>query len=159
MNAKKFFLATLAGFVVMFLLSWLGHEVLLTGMFESNPMAPIERETPLMLGIVVAYLVIALLMAYIYPRGVEGEQIFGNGLRFGILMGLFWSLPISLILYSTLADVEFMRVVAETVWHMIEEGVGGVVIAYTYGGTVLEGGEASEAPSGESYGRPASADF
>lgn len=133
MNAKKFLLATVSGLVVMFLLSWLGHEVIISGMLETDPMEPIARETPLVLGIVVAYLVIALLMAYIYPRGIEGESVFGNGIRFGVLMGLFLSLPISLILFSTLEDVSFGRVIAESVWHMIEQGTGGVVIAYIYG--------------------------
>lgn len=133
MNAKKFLLATVSGFIVMFLLSWLGHEVLIPGISGASPMAPVERETPLMLGILAAYLVLALLMAYIYPKGIEGESVLGNGITFGVLMGLLISLPISLILYSIIDDASFLRVIVETVWHVIEQGAGGVAIAYVYG--------------------------
>lgn len=132
MNAKKLLLATVSGFVVMFLLSWLGHMIIISEMFGASPMASIERESPLIYGIAGAYLTIALLMAYLYPKGIEGESVFGNGIRFGVLIGLLISVPISLILYSMIT-VPFSRVIGEAVWHMIEQGAGGVVIAYVYG--------------------------
>jgi len=133
MNVKKLLIATVSGFVVMFLLAWVGHEMILSGIFESNPMEPIERESPMVLGIAVAYIVIGLIMSYIYPRGIEGDSVFGNGIRFGMIMGLFFSLPIALIFFSTLQDVGLGLVIGESVWHVIEEGAGGVAIAYVYG--------------------------
>lgn len=133
MNTKKYITATISGLVVMFLLSWLGHEVIIKGLLESNPMETIERESPLYVGAIAAYLVMALLMAYIYPRGIEGESVFGNGIRFGVLIGLLVSLPISLILYSTITTASFSRVIMEAVWHMIEQGAGGIAIAYAFG--------------------------
>lgn len=132
MNAKKLLLATVSGFVVMFLLSWLGHVVIISGMLETSPMSSIERESPLIYGLVAAYLILAFLMAYLYPKGIEGESVFGNGIRFGVLIGLLITGPISLILYSIITT-PFSRVIVEVVWHMIEQGAGGVVIAYVYG--------------------------
>lgn len=133
MDTKKFFLATLIGLVVMFLLGWLGHAVLMESMFESSPMESVERETPLIWGIAVAYLVLALIMAYMYPKGIEGESVFGNGLRFGVVIGLLTSVPVSIIIFSTIEGGSFTMIVAEGVWHMIEQGAGGVAIAYVYG--------------------------
>lgn len=134
MNTKKFLLATISGFIVMFFLGWLGHQVVIPGVLESNPMESIERSEPMILGIAVAYLIIALLMAYMYPKGIEGESVFGNGLRFGALVGLLITLPISLILYSTIDGATMGIVVMESLWHIVEQGIGGIVIAYLYGG-------------------------
>ena len=149
MNVKKFLWSTVLGFIVMFILSWIGHEPLMQGLlFDSSPMAEIERESPAVIGIAAAYLVLSLLMVYIYPRGIEGDSVFGNGIRFGIVMGLLIALPISIILYSTLATVPFTRVIVETVWHVVEQGAGGVVIAYAWGMESASSTGFDESPAG-----------
>lgn len=133
MDTKKYLLASLTGLIVMFVLAWLGHTIIMESLFEASPMESITREMPIIPGIAVAYLVMALLMAYMYPKGIEGSGVFGNGLRFGVLVGLLVSVPISLIMYSTLHGGTLTMVVAEGVWHMVEQGAGGVAIAYVYG--------------------------
>lgn len=71
-----------------------------------------------------------------YPKGVEGDNIIGNGLRFGALVGVLVSLPISLIFYSVLDGGTFTHVFTETLWHIVEGSAGGVVIAYIYGSKI-----------------------
>lgn len=133
MNTKKYLLASVSALIVMFLLSWVGHEMLMPILLDSDPMESIYRSEPMIVGIMAAYLVIALIMSYMYPKGVEGDNVYGNGLRFGALIGVLISLPISLIFYSVIDGLTFSHVVTETIWHIIEQGVGGVVIAYIYG--------------------------
>jgi len=133
MNTKKYLLASVSAFIVMYLLSWLGYELILPMLFSADPLEPIYRSEQLMIGIMAAYLITALIMSYIYPKGVEGDNVMGNGLRFGALIGLLVSLPIALIFYSIIEGYQFSDVVVETLWHVIEKGIGGIVIAYVFG--------------------------
>lgn len=133
MDTKKYLLATITGLIVMFVLAYVGHTLLLESMFENSPMDAIAKDMPSIPGIAVAYLVLSLLMAYMYPKGVEGSSVMGNGLRFGLLVGLLFSVPISIIMYSTIEGGTVTMIVAEGVWHMIEQGAGGIAMAYVYG--------------------------
>lgn len=133
MNTKKYLLASVSAFVVMYLLSWPGHEVLIPMVVESDPLESIYKSEPMMVGIMTAYLIVALIMSYMYPKGVEGDNIYRNGLRFGALIGILVSLPISLIFYSIIDGFYFSHVITETIWHVIEGSAGGIVIAYIYG--------------------------
>lgn len=135
MDTKKYLIATVTGLIVMFALAYVGHTLLLESLFEHSPMDAIAKEMPNIPGIAVAYLVLSLLMTYMYPKGVEGGSVMGNGLRFGILVGLIFSVPISIIMYSTIEGGTVTMIVAEGVWHMIEQGAGGIAIAYVYGST------------------------
>ena len=134
MDVKKYLISTLVGFIVIFFLGWLGHQVILP-IFQSgaDPMEPVMRSEPNMIGIAVATLILSLLMAYMYPKGVEGRSKAGNGFRFGALIGLVYSVPISIIFFSTLEGITITMILSEAVWHIIEEGAAGVAIAYAYG--------------------------
>ena len=138
MNTTKYLIATLAGLVVMFLLGGLGHELILPAITGPDPLASVMLEEPSMIGIAVGYLVLALIMAYMYPKGVEGTSKAGNGLKFGVLIGLLFSLPISIIFYSVYEGVTISMIIAEAIWHSIEQGLGGLAIAYGYGASVFE---------------------
>lgn len=139
MNTKKYLTASLTGFFVMFIIGWVGHEFILPAINQGpDPLASIMKSEPNVLGIAVAYLVLALLMAYMYPKGTEGNSVISNGLKFGILIGLVFELPMAIIFYSILDDVTLSMVITESVWHMIEQGIGGIVIAFGYGSQALE---------------------
>lgn len=118
----------------MFFLGYVGHEYILT-MFapEMDPMDSIMKSEPNILGVAVAYIVLALLMTYMYPKGTDGTSIIGNGLKFGILIGLLFQLPMGIIFYSVMDGVTISVVFTESIWHVIEQGFGGIVIAYSYG--------------------------
>lgn len=139
MNSKKYLIATLSGFFVMYILGYVGHEYIIS-LFSSgvDPMEPIMKSEPNILGIAVAYFVLALLMAYMYPKGTEGTNVFSNGLKFGILIGLLFELPMAIIFYSIMEGVTISMVLTESVWHVIEQGIGGIAIAYAYGTSAFE---------------------
>lgn len=138
MNTKKYLIASVSGFLVMFILGWVGHELILPAVTGPDPLESIMRNEPNFIGIAVAYLVLGLLMAYIYPKGVEGGSKFSSGLKFGILIGLVFELPMSLILYSVLDGVTLSLVFSETIWHVIEEGIAGIAVAYAFGLPTVE---------------------
>lgn len=131
MNGKKWFFAGLAGFVVMFLLSGLWYMVIMAGFYQTQG-AAVNREQFNFLFIVLGYLVMAFLMSYIYPIGYKGGPPAKEGLRFGVLIGLLVWLSSNLILYGVY-NVTLPVTLVDSIWHVVEEGIGGIVIAFVYG--------------------------
>ena len=131
MNFKKFIIALVAGFVVMVLLSGLWHMLIMGDFYKEHSTAG-AREQYKMGFIVLGYIVLALLMAYIYPKGCSGGGVVAEGAKFGILMGLLWILPFSLVLYGVI-EMSGTGLIVDVVWHIVEQGVGGIVIGLVYG--------------------------
>ena len=70
MNGKKLALATLVGFVVMFLISGLWYMVIMKG-YYGEQFSEVNREEFNMVWIAIGYLVGAFLLAVIYPIGYK----------------------------------------------------------------------------------------
>ena len=131
MNAKKLISAWLAAFVVTFLLSGLWHLVLLGDFYNAQTEA-IAREETKMLFVVLGQLILTFLMALIYPIGYKGGSPVKEGMRFGALIGLIWILPWSLIIHG-IWKYPLLSVIVDSAWHIVEEGVAGIVIGVIYG--------------------------
>ncbi|MFC2103340.1 hypothetical protein ACFLSS_02810 [Bacteroidota bacterium] len=112
----------------MWLLSGLWH-VLIMGDYYSKRQAIAE---PNMLFIILAYAILALLMTYIFPQGYKGGAPLKEGLRFGATMGLLWILPLGVIMHAV-QGTSGKLILIDSLWHVVEQGVGGIVIAYIYG--------------------------
>jgi hypothetical protein len=127
MNTQKMLLAVVAGFVVMFGLAGLFHLVIMKDFFIQK-----LGGSPLIQYPILSYLILAILMSYIYPQGYKGGSLLKEGLVFGILIGLVCRVP-SEVLELGYGRGDLAFVVTEGIWHMVEEGIGGIVIAYVYG--------------------------
>lgn len=127
MNIKKFILATLAGSVAMWLLAGLWHELIMANFYSSETHATHEGTVIIFL----AYLVLGVLMAYVYPLGYKGGRPALEGLRFGIVIGLVWVFPHGLAMAGAHGD-SLLYVFKNAAWHIIEQGVGGIIIALVY---------------------------
>lgn len=123
MNVKKFFLAWLIGFVVMGILAVLWHLVIMGSFYNMRPQP---------LFVILAYLILALLMSYAYPKGYQGKPPALEGLRFGIFIGLLWILPLQLIMASA-GNTTFTVGLVDAAWHIAEQGIGGIIIGLIYG--------------------------
>jgi hypothetical protein len=122
MNLKKLALSTIVGSVVMLVLGGLWHGVIMAKMFSPMPVLQL---------VAVAYVILALLMSYAYPIGYKGGSAVKEGLRFGAFFGLVWILPLQLIFYAS-GQLTINFVITEALWHVVEQGVGGIAIALTY---------------------------
>ena len=131
MDMKKFILASLGGGIVTFLLGGLWHALILADFYESH-MAALARTEPNMMMVALGSLVIAVLMAYTYPLGYKGGSAVTEGFRFGALIGLIWVLPLSLI-FSGIWNYPLVAVFVDSAWHIVEQGMTGIVIALIYG--------------------------
>ena len=131
MNVKKWFLAGLVGFVVMFVLSVLWYMIIMDAFYREQ-VGALMREQYNFIFIVLGYLVMAFLMSYIYPIGYKGGSPAKEGLRFGVLIGLLVWLSSNLILYGA-HNMTLSATLVDSGWHVVEEGIGGLVIALVYG--------------------------
>jgi|GEM_PF-545830 len=131
--------AWLFAFVVMFLLSWLWYGVIVYD-FNAQHFAEVLRgeERFSMLLIVLGYLVMAFLLAYIYPKGVAaGEPPVSQGLKFGVTVGLLLVLPWALIEAGSYQFPLGARLL-DALYHLVEITIGGMIIGWAYGETSHE---------------------
>ena len=131
MNCKKLILATVLGFVVMFLISGLWYLIIMKGYYNEQ-FPEVFRQESKMIWIAIGYLVGAFLLALIYPIGYKGGAPMSEGLRFGILMGLFIALPMGLTLYGVYT-IPLIPSIINIVYQVVEKGIGGLFIGLVYG--------------------------
>jgi len=91
----------------------------------------------------IGYVVLALLMAYVYPIGYKGGSALMVGLKFGAIMGLIWIVPHSIVMLGVEGTIPFQFIAVDGMWHLVEQGAGGVVIAMLYGKGAGAGEEAA----------------
>ena len=72
-------------------------------------------------------------MSYMYPKGIEGTNKVTNGLKFGVLIGIIWVVPLSVVMYSATVGSSLKVIGIDAIWHIVEQGIGGVLIAMIYG--------------------------
>lgn len=130
MNATKLLLATVVGFVVIFVLSGLWHSLIM-GDFYADQAAAVSRPEMNMGMVIVGNVILALLMSYMFPMGYKGGAAVGEGLRFGVLVGLLWTLPLELI-FVGVWNVPLTLALVDSGWHVVEEGLAGIAIAMVY---------------------------
>lgn len=130
MNPKKMLMAWIGGLVAMMALAVPFHTMLMKDIFM--PPTPVP---PQMHFVMLAYALVAFIMSYMYPIGYKGGSPVVEGIRFGVVMGVMFSLPREMVIYGTLhpAGLGLRYMAIETVWHAIEQGVGGAVIGLIYG--------------------------
>ena len=128
MNIKKFALAALTGSITMWLLAGLWHKVIMAQFYTEETHASHEGT----IVIFIAYVVLSILMAYIYQVGYKGGRPAMEGLRFGVIIGLLWVFPHELAMAGVHGE-SILYVLKNAAWHMVEQGVGGIVIGLVYG--------------------------
>jgi hypothetical protein len=134
MNTKRWLLASLGTFAVIFILEMVIHGVLLEGIYKQTasvwrPQADIGR---LMWLMWLGYLIFAPFFALIYIKGYEeGKGGVGQGIRYGVYMGFVLSASQSLGWYAVLpipAILAFYWFVAG----MVESVAAGITVGVIY---------------------------
>lgn len=128
MNFRKMTISTLAAGLGMWVVAGLWHNLVMPALYESTHAS--HEGIGLML---IAYLVLALLMSYIYPRGYQGGRPVWEGLKFGILMGILWVFPHELAMAGAHEGESILYVFKNGAWHMVEQGIGGIIIGLIFG--------------------------
>ena len=132
---KKLLLATLGSFAFLLVL----NAALFPIFFPDCPPERYAgaRPAPLVLYSVLAFLITAFLMSYLYPLIYRGGKAWKEGLRVGVIMALFVSLPENLHVYA-LSNVSFIKLLLPAVWVTLVWGLAGIVIGMIYGPSLLK---------------------
>ena len=131
---KKFLIAWLVVFVVMFLGGFAIHGLLLADEYMATGlMRPEAEQQGFMAWMLLAHVMMAGAFTWIYARGVENKPWLGQGLRFGLALALFCTVPIYLIYYCV-QPVPEMLVIRQIAYDLILMLVVGAVVAFLYRG-------------------------
>jgi len=119
----KLLMATLISGFVMWIIAGLWHNLILP-VFNKNIQAHHEG-----LGLMlIAYFILSFLMAYIYLLSYKGEKPIIEGLKIGVIVGILWVFPHGLAM-AGVHNTSIFYEVRNTLWHIIEQGIGGIIIA------------------------------
>jgi hypothetical protein len=97
LNVKQWFIASIVVFVFVSIWGFLVNRLIMPGLFPpaSTPMSTTELGDPIFqrFWLYCGRAIFALLFVYIFTRGYEGKPGLGEGLRYGVWIGLFLNLP------------------------------------------------------------------
>lgn len=134
MNKKRWVLTAVVVTVVITILEAIFHGVFLKETYAATasiwrPMMEMNRLMPLGW---LSTLITSFIVVYIFHRGYEGKgSQLTEGLRFGLMMGLFTSIPMSVWTYI-MWPVSLFLAVAWFVIAMIDMLVAGIIIGMMY---------------------------
>lgn len=84
------------------------------------------------LGIaLLAYLILAILMCLLHMRMNRRGRPLLDGLELGVVVGVLWVFPHGLAI-AAIHDTSLLYELKNALWHVVEQGAGGVVIAWWY---------------------------
>jgi hypothetical protein len=131
---KKFLVAWLVVFIVMMLGGLVIHGMLLHDEYMATGlMRPEAEQEGFMVWMILAHVTMAGAFTWIYARGVENKPWLGQGLRFGLALALFCTVPIYLIYYCV-QPVPEMLVIRQIAYDLIMMLFVGAVVAFLYRG-------------------------
>jgi len=127
MDTKKLITSTLAVGFTMWVISGLWHNLILANFYVNETGASHDGIGLLL----IAYLILALFMSYMYPQGYKGGKPILEGLRFGIMIGLLWVFPHELAMAGAHGE-PLAYVFKNALLHAVEQGLGGVLLGIIY---------------------------
>ena len=134
MHTKKFWITLVVVFVVMEVLNFLIHGVMLAETYASEPLKSVFRSKEEMEGMMwimwLMDIVYAYFFCFFFAKGYENKGI-GEGLRFGLYIGLFYSMTFAYSSYA-IYPLTFEIVLQWFIYGLIISLIMGVVASLLY---------------------------
>ncbi|HWR81899.1 MAG TPA: hypothetical protein VN285_01205 [Candidatus Deferrimicrobium sp.] len=132
MNGKRYVLCALVVWVLIFVMEYLLHAVLLAGQYEQirHILRPEESAGAFFFWVLLAELILAFGMTYIFIKGYENRGL-GEGFRFGLLVGVTFSVSTSLVNYAVF-PLPASLTAAYVIGYPVEMIVAGLAMAALY---------------------------
>ncbi len=136
MTAKTRIMATLAGFVVLFMLGWLLYGMLLMDFFVANAGSAtgVNRAEDEMVwwALIVGNVLQAYLLVYIFGKWAN-ITTFAEGLKGGAMIGLILGYAYDLIMYGTTNIMNLTAALVDPLIAAVMMGLAGGVIGWVLG--------------------------
>ena len=131
MNTQKLLIGTIVGAIYFFLIEWLIYGVLMKDMmvFPEGYM----KEKPDMLWMIIGYLIFAGAFTWIYSKGVANTTKMGEGMRYGIALGVLFGFGMNMVWFSLTNGNTLSTFLIAGVVSIVEYAIGGIIIAYAIG--------------------------
>lgn len=131
MKTRNFILAWFSSFIVCFILGYLWHNNFMSNFYiENSERLPNPSIDISILS--VAYVIVTFLMTFLYTILKKSKRPLLDGLLLGLITGMLWSLPSPLVDVAFGVGISPGGIFVDSGWQMIEEGIGGVIIAWSY---------------------------
>ena len=135
MKIIKQILIALVTTLSIFAANSIWYAVIMRSFYENSQGSwmQVSREHPSIPVIILGMFVLSVLMTILYPRvrmGIKNPML--ANLAFGMLIGLIYVFPSSLYYYGTTNFLAFGPMAMDVCWHMIEEGIAGIVLGALY---------------------------
>lgn len=136
MTAKNRILATLVGFVVLFLLGWLFYGFLLMDFYESNTGAASgvmrSDEDMIWWALILGNVFQAYFLVYIFGNWANIAS-FSAGLKAGLVIGLILGLAFNLSMYGTTNIMNMTSALVDPIVSAVMMGVTGGAVGAMLG--------------------------
>ncbi len=133
LNLKQWLIATGAVFIVLSILAFLVNRAVLVNWYPEQTLQKPENLMMLRVWMYLSRLLFSAIFVYLFSLGYEGKPGIGQGLRYGLWVGLLMSLPgVFSSMVVTTSPVDFL-VVGGAV-RVIEILIAGVVVGLIYKG-------------------------
>lgn len=136
MTAKSRIMATLAGFVVLFMLGWLLYGMLLMDFFTTNAGSAtgVQKSEDEMVwwALIVGNVLQAYLLVYIFGKWAN-ITTFAEGLKGGAMIGLILGYAYDLIMYGTANIMNLTAALVDPLIAAVMMGLAGGVIGWVLG--------------------------
>jgi len=130
MNWKRFFVASLVIFVAVQAMEILINGVLMKAAYDSLSSLWRPDMKSKMWVMYIMGVLISLLFTYIFIKGREGKGI-SEGVRFGIIIWLFVSVPMNLTMW-VLLPIPYIFILRWTLYALLEMLIAGILVAAIY---------------------------
>ncbi len=123
---KRHILVTVTTGLVMWVIAGIWHNLIMANLY--NDVHAKHEGIGLLL---IAYFILAAIMSYLYPKYSGENNSLVKGLSFGIIIGILWVFPHGLAMAGA-HNSSILYVLKNSLWHTVEQGIGGVVISLFY---------------------------
>jgi hypothetical protein len=133
MNIKKWLLGSLVVFAALAAMEHVVHALILKAAYQNTSQlwrSP-EMQNAMQGWRWLGYALFALLFGFIYTRGYRRKGILGEGLRYGLYMGLLVFVPFGLVRYTMLPNPANVAL-AWMVFGIIESLLCGLIFGLIY---------------------------
>ena len=128
----RFWIAVVVVFLAFFVMDFVIHELILGGQYEATASLWRTKDDmrQLMPFMWIGTLVMTFFFVLIFGKGYEGKGV-GEGLRFGVYVGLMFGVPMGLGTYAIM-PMPFSLAAGWTVGTFVECVVAGLIAASIY---------------------------